>query len=119
MSDERPAGSVETPGAAGRVARFSIGRLVSHRLFGYRGVVFDVDPEFRLPEEWYEQVARSRPPKDRPWYHVLVDGADHVTYVAERNLDPDTDGGPVRHPMLSELFEAFENGVYRPRQRAN
>lgn len=119
MSDEREAEGVETRGVAARVAHFSIGRLVSHRLFGYRGVVFDVDPEFRLSEEWYEQMARSRPPKDRPWYHVLVDGSDRVTYVAERNLAPDTVGDPVRHPLLSELFEAFEDGVYRPRRRAN
>ena len=66
-------------------ASFSIGQIVQHRLFGYRGLIYDVDPTFQLTDEWYEQVARSRPPKDAPWYHVLPDGAQHMTYVAERS----------------------------------
>ena len=60
-------------------AKFAIGELIHHRLFDYRGVVFDVDPDFQGTEEWYTRVARSRPPKDQPWYHVLVDGAEHTT----------------------------------------
>ena len=68
-------------------ARFFVGQIVEHNRFGYRGVVFGVDAEFGLSEEWYEEMARSRPPKDRPWYHVLVDGALHSTYVAERHLE--------------------------------
>ena len=67
-------------------ARFFVGQIVEHNKAGYRGVIFGVDQVFSLSEEWYEQVARSRPPKDRPWYHVLVDGAEHSTYVAERHL---------------------------------
>ena len=93
-------------------ARFSIGELVHHRLFHYRGVVFDVDAAFSGTDEWYEQVARSRPPRDAPWYHVLVDGATHTTYVAERNLEPDTSGEPIRHPLVDELFEALRDGRY-------
>jgi heat shock protein HspQ len=100
-----------------RRARFAIGELVHHRLFGYRGVIFDVDAKFALSEEWYNTVARSRPPKDRPWYHVLVDGSEGATYVAERNLEVDHDGAPVEHPLVGELFTRFENGRYiRERQ---
>ncbi len=93
-------------------ARFSPGDLIHHRLFGYRGVVVDLDPVFSSSEEWYEQVARSRPPKDEPWYHVIVDGASHMTYVAQRNLEADSSGAPIRHPLLEHFFERFEDGRY-------
>ena len=96
-------------------AGFAVGQLVHHRRFGYRGVVFDVDPGFVGTHEWYEQMATSRPPKDRPWYHVLVDGAAHTTYVAERNLEPDREGGAIDHPFVWRLFERFEKGAYVPR----
>ena len=72
-----------------RHASLSVGQVVQHKLFGYRGVIVDVDPTFESSDEWYEVVALSRPPKDRPWYHVLVHNATHRTYVAERNLEPD------------------------------
>jgi len=81
-------------------AKFSVGDLIHHRRFDYRGVIADVDPEFQGTEEWYEGVATSRPPKDAPWYHVLVDGAEHTTYVAERNLQIDDEGGPITHPLI-------------------
>jgi heat shock protein HspQ len=100
-------------------ARFAIGDLVYHRLFDYRGVVYDVDPEFMLSERWYEQVARSRPPKDEPWYRVLVHNATQETYVAERNLEPDRSGEPVAHPLIGTLFGGFEQGRYRPVSRGN
>jgi len=93
-------------------AHFSVGELVHHKLFGYRGVVADVDPQFMLTDEWYDQVARSRPPKDRPWYRVLVHEGAHETYVAERNLEPDPDGGPVSHPLVEARFTAFRDGRY-------
>jgi heat shock protein HspQ len=100
-------------------ARLRVGQIVRHRLFDYRGVIYDVDPTFGLSEEWYEQMARSRPPKDQPWYHVLVDGAEHTTYVAERNLEPDRSSAPVRHPLLTELFSGMENGRYVMITKAN
>ena len=100
-------------------ARFAIGELVHHRLFNYRGVVIDVDPEFQGSEEWYRQVARTRPPKDQPWYHVLVHRADHQTYVAERNLEPDGSTDPIDHPLVSHLFDTFVDGVYGTRARSN
>jgi heat shock protein HspQ len=100
-------------------ARFSVGQLVHHRRFGYRGVILDVDASFSLSEDWYEHMARSRPPRDRPWYQVLVHDADHTTYVAERNLEPDESGAPIRHPLLEEYFTGFEDGRYSRGQPVN
>ena len=93
-------------------ARFHVSQIVRHRLFGYRGAIFDVDPVFAASEEWYAQVARSRPPKDAPWYHVLVHAAAHTTYVAERNLYADPDPAQIDHPMLGEFFTLFEGTRY-------
>ena len=100
-------------------AQFSIGDVVHHKLFAYRGVRADVDPHLMLSDEWYEAVARSRPPKDKPWYHVLVHDAMHETYVAERNLEPDTSGAPVRHPLVESCFQSFSDGHYLTAGRAN
>lgn len=100
-------------------AQFGIGTIVRHKLFGYRGVVFDVDPVFSGTEEWYETMARSRPPKDRPWYHVLPDEQQHTTYVAERNLERDPDAAPIRHPLLDTYFEGRTEAGYTPVRRAN
>ena len=100
-------------------AKFSVGDLVNHRLFGYRGVIVDVDARFENSDEWYEQVARSRPPKDRPWYHVLPHGSAHATYVAERNLEPDERLEPIEHPLLSRFFDDFRDGRYVAAQRVN
>ena len=93
-------------------AKFAIGDLVHHRLFEYRGVIVDVDPSFQSTEQWYEKVAKSRPPKNQPWYHVLVHESLHSTYVAERNLEPDESASPIVHPMIEEFFSGFENGRY-------
>jgi heat shock protein HspQ len=93
-------------------ARFSIGQVVAHRLFGYRGVIIDVDPTYRGTDEWYDTVAKTRPPKDEPWYHVLPHGADHQTYVAERNLEADTTGEPIAHALVEIYFSRFVNGRY-------
>ena len=98
---------------------FFPGQLIRHRLFGYRGVVYDVDAEFAESDEWYESMAKSRPPKDRPWYRVLVDGQAVTTYVAERNLEPDDSGAPIRHPLVEAFFTAFDDGVYRLRVSSN
>jgi len=100
-------------------AQFHIGQLIHHRLFDYRGVVIDVDPVFQGSEEWYDQVARSRPPKYRPWYRVLVHQAEHETYVAERNLEPDDSREPIRHPLLDEFFSGLEGDSYRTRSPHN
>ncbi len=105
--------------AADAIARYSPGELVHHRFFDYRGVVADVDATFQQSDEWYEEVARSRPPKNEPWYHVLVHDAQHMTYVAERNLESDTSTDPIRHPMLDRFFTDFRQGRYRNEEPVN
>ncbi len=101
------------------VAQFRPGQLIHHTLFDYRGVVVDVDPVFQGSEEWYAEMAQSRPPKDAPWYHVLVHEAEHTTYVAERNLEADHSMKPIRHPQLGAFFDRFERGHYVSRRPTN
>ena len=95
-----------------KTAKFYVGELVQHRRFDYRGVVVDVDASFSGTEEWYNTMARSNPPKDEPWYHVLVHQAEHSTYVAERNLETDLTGKPIAHPFLNQFFGEIRDGVY-------
>lgn len=100
-------------------ARYGVGQLIQHKLFNYRGVVVDVDPCFMGSEEWYREMALTRPPRKDPWYRVLVDNAMHETYVAERNLKEDDTAKPIRHPSLEEYFSDFREGTYIPNQRSN
>lgn len=100
-------------------AKFSVGDVIRHRLFEYRGAVFDVDSVFSLSDDWYEQVAKSRPPKNEPWYHVLVHGGAQTTYVAEQNLEAAMGSKPVVHPLITHYFSAFENGRYVMQSPAN
>ncbi|HPE80478.1 MAG: heat shock protein HspQ [Chromatiaceae bacterium] len=95
--------------------KFFVGQIVHHNRFDYRGVIVDVDASFQGTESWYDQVARSRPPKDQPWYRILVDGIDQETYVAERHLEPAPDTTPVSHPELLKMFNGFADGVYQHR----
>ena len=92
--------------------KFLVGQVVRHKLFGYRGVVFDMDESFRLDDKWYEKMAKTRPPKDRPWYRLLVDGKPQETYVAERNLVVDTTGGPIHHPLVEHFFDELREDHY-------
>ena len=100
-------------------SRYSIGDLVHHKLFDYRGVIVDIDPYFQLTDEWYDAVAKSRPPKNEPWYHVLVHEAVNSTYVAEQNLEPDPSGKKINHPMTGKLFTEFRNGRYISDEKVN
>lgn len=100
-------------------AKFAVGQVVRHKLFDYRGVILDVDPVFSLSDEWYETMALSRPPRDRPWYHLIRHGTTMRTYVAERNLDAETSGEPIQHPDLDVYFVSFEGGHYLARDRGN
>ena len=100
-------------------AKFSIGQIVHHQLFDYCGVIIDVDYKFLGSEQWYEQIARSRPPKDQPWYHVLVGGAVHQTYVAERNLEDCDENVSIHHPLLDYYFSGMEEGHYQLRAQKN
>ncbi len=100
-------------------AKFSVGQMIHHGRFDYRGVIIDVDPHFMSTEEWYEEMAVSRPPRDKPWYHVLVDGSDLRTYVAERNLEPDYSGTPIQHPDIAIYFEDLTENGYVSRIKGN
>ncbi|WP_173931848.1 heat shock protein HspQ [Chelativorans sp. Marseille-P2723] len=103
-----------------RKAKFAIGQVVRHRLFPFRGVVFDVDPEFNNTEEWYQAIpAEIRPSKDQPFYHLLAENEEtqYVAYVSEQNLLEDESGEPVSHPQLSEFFVRMANGKYMPHQK--
>ena len=94
------------------MAKFQVGELIHHKRFDYRGVVVDVDASFSGTEEWYDTMARSSPPKDEPWYHVLVHSTDTTTYAAQDSLMIDTEGLPISHPLLETYFDAWENGRY-------
>ncbi|MAW86594.1 MAG: DNA-binding protein [Phyllobacteriaceae bacterium] len=100
-------------------AKFQIGQVVRHRLFPFRGVVFDVDPVFANTEEWYQAIPPEiRPRKDQPYYHLFAENAEteYVAYVSEQNLLPDESGEPVRHPQVREYFTGMSNGRYVPRE---
>jgi len=102
-----------------RQAKFAIGQVVKHRVFPFRGVIFDVDPEFANTEEWYESIPKEvRPSKDQPFYHLLAENAEsyYVAYVSEQNLLPDESGEPVGHPQIPQLFGDLEGSRYQPRQ---
>ena len=101
-----------------RIAKFKLGEVVKHRVFAFRGVIFDIDPVFNNTEEWWESIpADVRPHKDQPFYHLYAENAEteYVAYVSEQNLLPDTSGDPVRHPQVSEVFTRDAKGGYRPR----
>jgi heat shock protein HspQ len=105
-----------------RVAKFQIGQVVRHRLYPFRGVIFDIDPEFNNTDQWYEAIpAERRPRKDQPFYHLFAENAEteYVAYVSEQNLLPDTSGEPVRHPQVAEVFvKDDDSGSYRRRNAA-
>ncbi len=106
-----------------RHAKFSVGQIVRHRLFPFRGVIYDVDPTFSNTEEWYQSIpAERRPSKDQPFYHLLAQnaqGGPYEAYVSEQNLLPDAENGPVVHPMIDIMFEkiAGDHYVLRPQRR--
>ncbi len=100
-------------------SRFAIGDVVRHRMFDFRGVIFDVDPVFANSEEWYESIPKEiRPDREQPFYHLLAESDDssYTAYVSQQNLLSDSDGGPVDHPDVTQLFENFEAGRYRMRR---
>ncbi len=101
-----------------RSAKYKIGQVVKHRIYPFRGVVFDIDPEFDNTDEWYESIpADVRPRKDQPFYHLFAENAEteYIAYVSEQNLLPDTSEKPVRHPQVKEVFVRDDDGAFRPR----
>ena len=100
-------------------ARFTVGDVVRHRLFDFRGVVFDVDPVFANSEEWYQAIPEEvRPRKDQPFYHLLAENLDssYVAYVSQQNLVGDQQAGPVSHPAITGIFEDYRDGRYQLRR---
>ncbi|MGK6321249.1 heat shock protein HspQ [Sphingomonas sp. DT-204] len=100
-------------------ARFAIGEVVRHRMFDFRGVIFDVDPVFANSEEWYEAIPEDiRPRKDQPFYHLLAENAEssYIAYVSQQNLVPDDSDEPIDHPAISGLFDRLVDGRYRLRR---
>jgi heat shock protein HspQ len=116
-----PAADGASSGVAGiPVARFGIGDVVKHRVFSFRGVIFDVDPEFANTEEWWQAIPEEiRPAKQQPFYHLLAENeeAAYVAYVSQQNLLPDDAGEPVHHPAVSQIFEAYRDGRYILREQ--
>jgi heat shock protein HspQ len=109
---------MSAPMSKTRTAKFKIGEVVRHRIFPFRGVVFDIDPTFDNTEEWWLSIPEEvRPHKDQPFYHLFAENAEteYVAYVSEQNLLPDTSGEPIRHPQVAEVFVTDSKGAYRPR----
>jgi len=98
------------------VPQFDLGQVVCHRLFPFRGVIFDVDPQFANSEEWWHSIPEAvRPTKNQPFYHLLAENEEgnYVAYVSQQNLLPDDSGQPVSHPAVSQLFEGFDGHRYQ------
>ena len=120
MTDARPLQLSKDPTVI--TARFGIGELVRHRLLDFRGVIFDVDPEFANSDEWYEAIPEAiRPHKDQPFYHLLAENSEssYVAYVSQQNLVADDEGEPIDHPAIGGLFDGFAKGRYtlKPQHR--
>ena len=99
-----------------RSAKFAIGQVVKHRVFPFRGLIFDVDPEFDNTEEWWLSIPEDvRPSKDQPFYHLFAENAEneYIAYVSEQNLLPDDSGEPLRNPLIQQMFIEGEGGFYR------
>lgn len=102
-----------------RRARYSIGEVVRHRIFPFRGLIFDVDPVFSNTEEWWLSIPEDvRPSKDQPFYHLYAENAEveYIAYVSEQNLLPDDSGKPLRHEQVAALFVRDDRGRYRPKE---
>ena len=109
------AGSREQVMAGTRMAKFRIGEVVRHRLYPFRGLVFDIDPSFDNTEEWWQSIPEAvRPTKDQPFYHLFAENSEteYIAYVSEQNLVADDSGAPLRHPQVDELFEKKRDGSY-------
>jgi heat shock protein HspQ len=99
-----------------RMAKFSLGDIVKHRLYPFRGIIFDIDPVFNSTEDWWQSIPEEiRPSKNQPFYHLLAenDKTEYIAYVSEQNLLPDATGKPLRHPQVSQLFDELD-GIYHP-----
>jgi heat shock protein HspQ len=99
-----------------RLAKFRVGDVVRHRVYPFRGIIFDIDPTFANTEEWWQAIpAEVRPRKDQPFYHLLAENehTEYIAYVSEQNLLPDVSKAPLRHPNVGEMFTKSDDGTYR------
>ena len=95
--------------------KFTIGEVVKHRYYPFRGVIFDVDPEFMNSEEWYDSIPKDiRPKRNQPFYHLLAESNEvtYEAYVSEQNLLHDKSGEPVKHPLINEMFSGKKGSSY-------
>lgn len=109
-------GSSKGPTSAMRMAKYRVGDVVKHRLYPFRGIIFDIDPVFNSTEEWWQSIPEEiRPTKNQPFYHLLAENekTEYIAYVSEQNLLPDATGKPLRHPQVAQMF-VEANGAYRP-----
>ncbi len=108
---------------AHEIAKFHIGMPVRHRIYGFRGIVFDVDPEFDNTEEWYDSIPEDvRPRKNQPFYHLFAETpekAPYIAYVSEQNLEADEDPDPIHHPAIDEFFDVGDDGCFVARGKLN
>jgi len=98
-----------------RFAKFHLGQIVKHRIYPFRGVIFDVDPQFSNTEDWWLSIPEQiRPNKDQPYYHLFAENDDghYIAYVSEQNLLEDGNSGPVAHPQIEDMFDRDEGGHY-------
>ncbi len=96
-------------------AKFGIGQVVRHRIYPFRGVIFDVDPQFNNTEQWYQAIPEHvRPKKDQPFYHLYAENEKtaYEAYVSEQNLIPDDSGDDLKHPKIKELFKKIDDGRF-------
>lgn len=103
------------------IAKYAIGQVVKHRIFPFRGLIFDVDPEFANTEEWWLSIPEDRrPEKNQPFYHLFAENAEteYVAYVSEQNLVSDISGQPLRNSMISDMFDMDDSGAYHLRERS-
>ena len=97
---------------------FNIGDIVKHRIYPFRGVIVDVDPEFSNTEEWYQSIpAEIRPSREQPYYHLMAENTEtfYTAYVSQQNLVGDGENGPLEHPDLEEIFSGMDHGKYHLR----
>ncbi len=102
-------------------AKFSIGQVVRHRKYPFRGIIYDVDPVFANTEEWWLSIPEDvRPSKEQPFYHLFAENTEteYIAYVSEQNLLADDSGEPLRHPQIGESFVRGEGGTYRSKDMA-
>ncbi len=100
-------------------AKFAIGQVVTHALYGYQGVIIDADPIFSLSPEWYERMAQTRPAKKQPWYHILVNNSDIQTYVAEHSLVAEHREVEISNPMVESFFRNIDSQKYQSQETIN